>query len=490
MAAAAKEHLPFGWPFCYKDFVNTGFFKYLCAYFILLLLLSVIFNKKVKSLEDFFLASRNLPALLVYLTLAGSWLGATSTLVSVDEAFDKGISSFWVIGIPALLTVTVFALVLTRPIRRLPIVTLPDLMEMRYGRCVRHLAAVLIVWYMVLLAASQMVAMGNFLKPFLGTTYFLALLLGTGVVLFYSIFGGLFSVVVTDGFQFFLLVVGIVSLFFFLLGMSSWHEVSQAVRTVEGPAFFDFFSGFERNIWIAVSFTLAWIISPIVWQRIQAARTERDARAGLLGAGGTFAVFFGCVVLIGMFSLPLSLPGERTAPLLAILITAKTGQVLGGILFLGIVAAVMSTMDTAINTGAFSLTRDIYQQFVPLRRRADIVSVSRWTTFAMGVLAFLIATRLQSILKTLGLASEVMAEGMFVPGVAMIFLKKKYPMAGLLSLGMGSGYAIIGFLCEMGILHFHWPAWPFSVPFGLALSAGGFLIGVMIDSRKRIILRS
>jgi len=464
--------------------VNVELFIYLILYFILLLLVGFFFSKKIKSIEDFFLASRDLPAFLILLTLAGSWLGATSTLVSVDEAFNKGISSFWVIGIPSIVTVVVFALFLMRPIRRLPFVTLPDLMEARYGRTVRHLAAVLIVWYMVLLAASQMVAMGNFLKSFLGTSYFMALFLGTAVVLLYSVFGGLFSVVITDGFQFFLLVIGILGLLFALLGMSSWDKVSLAVRAMDGSDHFNFFLGFERNIWIALSFTLAWIISPIVWQRIQAARSERDARLGLWGAGGIFFVFFGCIVLIGILSLPLSMPGDHTDTILSMLIHSHAGKFLGGILFLAIIAAIMSTMDTAINTGALSLTRDIYQQFIPSSHQKNAVLVSRLATFAVGVFAFLIATRLQGILKTLGLASEVMAEGMFVPGVAMIFLRKKYPTAGMLSLVLGGGYAILGFLNGISLVHLNWPAWPFSVPYGVALSLLGFALGFFVDRHK------
>jgi SSS family solute:Na+ symporter len=464
--------------------VNSELFIYLLLYFGLLLLVGLLFSKKIKSLEDFFLASRDLSAFLILLTLAGSWLGATSTLVSVDEAFHKGISSFWVIGIPSILTVIVFALILIRPIRRLPFVTLPDLMEMRYGRTVRHLAAFLIVWYMILLAASQMVAMGNFLKSFLGTSYFMALLLGTAVVLLYSVFGGLFSVVITDGFQFFLLVIGILGLLFALLGMSSWDEVTLAAQAIEGGDFFNFFLGFDRNIWIAFSFTLAWIISPIVWQRVQAARTERDARVGLLGAGGIFFVFFGCIVMIGILSLPLSMPGDQADNILSMLIQSFAGKLLGGILFLAIIAAIMSTMDTAINTGALSLTRDIYQQFIPSPHQKSAVLISRVATCVLGISAFLIATRLQSILKTLGLASEVMAEGMFVPGIAMIFLRGKYPTAGKMSLILGSGYAILGFLNGLGLIHLNWPEWPFSVPYGVALSLFGFLIGFLIDRNR------
>ncbi|MEE9390536.1 MAG: hypothetical protein V3U91_04770, partial [Candidatus Aminicenantaceae bacterium] len=132
----------------------------------------------MKSLEDFFLASRNLPVSLVYLSLCASWFGATSILVSTDEAFAHGISAFWVMGIPATLTVLLLAFFLARPIRQLPIVTLPDLVELRYGRLVRHLASLLIVWYMVVLASSQMVAIGNLLKTFLGSSYILSLSLG------------------------------------------------------------------------------------------------------------------------------------------------------------------------------------------------------------------------------------------------------------------------------------------------------------------------
>ena len=86
--------------------------------------------------------------------------------------------------------------------------TIPDLVELKYGRTVRHLASALIVWYMIMLAASQMVALGRFLEGFLGWPYLGCLALGTAVVLAYSVAGGLRSVVFTDIVQFALLVAG------------------------------------------------------------------------------------------------------------------------------------------------------------------------------------------------------------------------------------------------------------------------------------------
>ena len=152
---------------------------------------------------------------------------------------------------------------------------------------------------------------------------------------------------------------------------------------------------------------------------------------------------------------------------------------------MAIVAAVMSTMDTAINTGALSLTRDVYQQIFSSSKGKRIVLVSRLSTLLVGGLAFIVATRFQSILKTLGLASEIMAEGLFIPGIAMIFLKKKLPMAGFLSLLLGGGYSLVRFLCEVKLLPLSWPSWPYSIPYGLGLSLAGFAAGVIIEKYRR-----
>ncbi|MCJ7581646.1 MAG: hypothetical protein MUP98_14060, partial [Candidatus Aminicenantes bacterium] len=366
-------------------------------------------------------------------------------------------------------------------IRLLPIVSLPDLVEMRYGRAVRHLASVLIIWYMVLLASSQMVAIGNFLKAFLGTSYFSALLLGTAIVLIYSISGGFFSVVVTDGLQFFLLITGLIGLLGFLLNAARGTSVSLLAAQLGRDHYFSMFIDFKRNILILISFTLAWIISPIAWQRIQAAQTVKKAKNGLLAVGGTFLFVYWGIVLIGILILPLFPSGVQEGPLLSALILSKTGNILGVLLFIAITAAIMSTMDTAINTGALSLTRDVFQQFVP-PRKANIITLSRLSTVVIGLLAFLVASKLQTILKTLGLASEIMTEGLFIPGMAMLFMKKKRPTAGMLSLVFGGGYSFLGFLSEIKVLSIGWPDWPYSVPYGLGICFVGFAAGWIFDS--------
>jgi len=464
--------------------MKAQFFLFLFAYFALILFAGIGFSRRMKSLEDFFLASRKLSAGLIYLSLTAAWFGATSILVSTDEALRSGVSSFWLVGLPAVATVLILAVFLVRPLYRLSIMTLPDLVELRYGRAVRHLSSVLIIWYMAVLAASQMVALGNFLRPFLGFSYFWSLALGTAVVLLYSVFGGLRSVVMTDCIQFFLLAAGVIGLCVFLAGRSSWHTISSIAGGLGKHGYFDFFLNLKENFLIALSFTLAWTISPIALQRIQAARDVREARKGLSATAATLFLLYGLVVIIGIFSLPLFSGQMLSRPLVSEIIASKVGVLFGGILFVAVVSAILSTMDTAINTGALALTRDFYQQFFASPDKRPVL-VSRLATVLVGGAAFLVATRFRSILKTIGLSSEILAEGFFVPGLAMIFLRRRLPLAGLLSLCLGGGFAVLSFLGATNILSLGLPAWPFSVPYGLLLSLFGFVLGLIIDVLRK-----
>jgi SSS family solute:Na+ symporter len=191
------------------------------------------------------------------------------------------------------------------------------------------------------------------------------------------------------------------------------------------------------------------------------------------------------VVLIGIYSLPVFAGRPLRSPLVSEIIVRKSGLLLGGVLFVAVLAAVMSTMDTAINTGALSLTRDVFQQVFPSSGPGAIVLASRLSTLAVGGIAFLVATRFQSILKTIGLASEIMAEGLFIPGLAMIFLRRRLPLAGLLSLLGGGGFSAVGFLAETRLIPLGLPAWPYRVPLGVAVSLAGFASGWVLEKIKK-----
>jgi len=471
---------------CYKErTMKSHFLVPAGLYFGLVLLVGIVARRRMKGFDDFFLAFRKLPGTLVALSLTASWFGATSILVTTDEALRRGVSAAWLVGLPAVATVLIL-FPLAGFLRRLPILSLPDLAELRYGRAVRHLTAGLLVWYMALLAASQMVALGRFLGSFLGWTYLGSLALGTAVVLAYSLAGGLRSVVATDILQCALLAAGLTALAIFLFGGQS---PLAAVRAALGPhpsGRLNPFLGFGENGLIFLSFVLAWTISPIALQRIQAARTDQAARRGLAATAAALLVLYALVILIGILCIPFYGDRSLSAPLVSALISERLGVVLGGLLFAAVLAAVTSTLDTALNAGALALSRDVLAQIRPAGRKIENEVVrARLATAVITVAAFAVASRFQSILKTIGLASEIMAEAFFVPGLAMILSSRRRPLAGLLGFGLGGAFAVVSFLSASRLISLPVPVWPRSVPYGLALSAAGFAAGALIERIKR-----
>jgi SSS family solute:Na+ symporter len=462
--------------------MRTGFLLAILAYAAVLWAVAAFgLRHKPDGLEAFFLASRRLGAGRLAFTLCASWIGAASLLVSTDEAFLSGASAVWIVGVPAVATLLVLA-ALVRPIRAATGLTLSGLIRDRYGRAAGAATTVLIVWYMVLLAASQMVAAGPFLVAFLGTGPFLSLLLAAGLVVVYSAAGGLQAVARTHVVQFALLVAGVAGMIVSLASRVSWTDVRAAAAASGRSHYFDALAGADRNVLIALSFALAWTISPIAWQRMQAARNEAASRRGTLAAALLLAGFYAAIVAAGMLFLPLFPGGGTGVPLVTRFVGLESGRFLGGLVFVTVLAAILSTMDAALNTGAFTLTGDLLGRGKstdsPAWRRPLVLA--RASTAILAAAALLVAARLGDILKTLGLASAIMAEGLLVPGLAALFLKKREPLAGLLSLLAGGGYALAGFLAEAGFLRLSLPPWPRSLPQGLVLGAGGFLAGLLL----------
>jgi SSS family solute:Na+ symporter len=190
-------------------------------------------------------------------------------------------------------------------------------------------------------------------------------------------------------------------------------------------------------------------------------------------------------VTAGILSRPLFAGSPPASPLVPALISDKLGPWLGSLLFATVVAAVVSTLDTALNAAGLALARDVFGQKA-VGKPEKGASASRMALVIAAAAAFVVATRFQSILKTIGLASEIMAEGFFVPGLAMILSKRRRPLAGLLSLGLGGGFAIASFLSATGVLPLPIPAWPFSLPYGLGMSLAGYLLGGLLERGFRL----
>ncbi len=441
----------------------------LFSYFAALVTIGIYLSKKSPDFDSYFFGQRKLGSFLIFFTVTASWFGAASTIATVNAAYKTGFSAAWLLGVPTIVTMAVF-IIINKKVRETRFVSLPVLLEKYYGKPVAAIASFLIFFYMVVLAASQLVAWGKFIGGFTGQSYELTVITGAIVVILYSYLGGYLSVVVTDGVQFLLLTLSLVYLMLF------FNNSTLPVR----PADYDFFGNSGYNILMTVSFTLAWVISPIIWQRIGSARSAKASKKGLLMSIAAFSILYYMVIRTGIHLRAFGNGSQEAGNLFGSVIEnwlPASGSLL---VFLGIAAAIMSTADTALNMGALTLVKDVFR----VKRKNKTVFYARIATLACGLLAALIALKFDSIIKTLGLASEIMAEGLFIPGMYMLFFKKKRPLAALLSLVLGGGFSLLVFINAYG-LSLPLPQWPYSLPYGLGLSMIGFIVGYLFDKRRK-----
>ena len=418
----------------------------LLLYFAVLLF-AVTSEKKNHNVLDYFFAGRSLPFWALSITFIASWWGAGSALSTADLAYEDGLGAFWYYGVPVLLS-NLLMILGAKAIRRVGYLTQGRMMEARYSKGTAKLLSVMILIFMTLSAASQMVGVGDFFGTYLGMRYEVAVLVGTGIVLLYSMFGGFRGVVLTDIIQFVLLLLS--ALVIFVVAMvkaGGFSGISAAAAAAGKDNFLSFGAGASKYMTFVITFGCAWMIQANVWQRISAAKDDRDARKMTILSFVAYIPLYLIVVFTGMAGLALfdTLPqgGVVTA-----VVTDYLHPVLGAIVFVGISAAIMSTMDSLINTGAMTLAIDLNERQTNEEKK---LAFSRIATLLVTAVALVISLFIRSILDVSWMASDVITTGVFVPLVAGFIWRRGTAQGAMASMVLGLGYCTYNLLRGFGV---------------------------------------
>jgi SSS family solute:Na+ symporter len=459
------------------------------VYFVVIIGLSV-YRRLAKTELDFFLADRKFPHWILAVSFAASWFGGASALVSADKAYAGGWSAYFVMGGPTIVS-TLVLLTLAGRIRFLGPISQPEITENRYSKAARIIQSVIIWWYMSTWAASQMIAAAGFFSGFFNVGYVAALLILVAIVWFYCMFGGFKSVVTTDLGQFIWIVVALV-----IVGIAAWAnfggwgKVGQIVKAQDNTKFFNLFGNFKYSLFYIISFTFAWVISAEIWQRFSAARNVGDARKVSRGALWINVPLYLVVVVIGMMAVGLfagkDLEGDHV---MTRILLGYTPPVLAGIAFAGLLAAVMSTMDTAINTGSLVLTEDFYHRLInPKASERSILIFARIAATIMAGLGILVAVLIRDLLWVLWMASDILAAGVFWPLILGMYTKWGTNQGAIASMLAGSLYVLWQYLIDLGVklpsIIPAWPgrSWPFSIFWGIVI---GFVVFTVVSLLTR-----
>ncbi len=415
--------------------------------YFMLLLFAVTKEKKNTNVLDYFFAGRSLPYWALSITFIASWWGAGSALSTADLAYGDGLGAFWYYGVPVLLS-TFLMILCAGGIRRVGYLTQGRMMEARYSKGTAKFLSLLVLIFMVFNAASQMVGVGDFFGSYLGLPYEAAVLLGTLIVLIYSMFGGFRGVVLTDIIQFVLLLIS--ALVVFVVGFrhaGGMEGIRSAVYAAGKPEYLNMAAGASKYSMYVITFGCAWMIQANVWQRISAARSDRDARKMTVMSFFAYIPLYLMVVLTGMAGFVLY-PELPKGGVVTALVMDYLSPILGALVFIGISAAIMSTMDSLLNTASMTLMLDLLPPHPDEKKQ---LARSRMTTLVVTAVALVISLGIRSILQISWMASDIITTGVFVPLVMGFFWRRGNTNGALASLGVGFVYCMYNLAISFGL---------------------------------------
>ena len=418
----------------------------LLVYFGVLLIV-VTKEKKNEDTEDYFFGGRKLPFWALSITFIASWWGAGSALSTADLAFEDGMGAFWYYGVPVLLS-TFLMILMSKAIRKVGYLTQGAMMKSRYNSVVSKSLSFLVLLFMVFSAASQMVGVGDFFGSYLGLNYELAVILGTVVVLIYSMFGGFRGVVITDVIQFILLLISAVMVFVVAMNLSGgFDNIMSKAESLGKPDFGSLANGSSKYMMYVITFGCSWMIQANVWQRISAVKTDKDAKKMTIMSFFAYIPLYLIVVFTGMAAITIFDTMPEGGVITAI-VSNYMSPLMGMIVFLGISSAIMSTMDSLINTGAMTIVMDLVRTDMEEKKR---LKISRYATLGVALVALVIALRIRSILDITWIASDIITTGVFVPLVMGFLWRRGNSSGAVASIAVGATFSTYNLLIFLGI---------------------------------------
>jgi solute:Na+ symporter, SSS family len=389
----------------------------------------------VKNSQDYFLAGRALPWWAIGTSLIAANISAEQIIGMSGSGYviGLGIASYeWMSALTLIIVGKYFIPIFLRN----NITTMPEFVQRRYGRSVQLVLAIFWLGVYVFVNLTSIL--------WLGATAFhtvTGIPIETGLIVLgafagaYALYGGLKAVALTDVVQVSLLVMGgLVIAYIALDRISGGHGVVAgfAILTHRFPDHFRMIlppsdPNYKDLPGLSVLIGGLWVMNVTYWgfnqyiiQRALAAKDTREAQRGIVLAAFLKLLMPVLVVLPGIAALVLAPHLARPDQAYPQLMTFLPSGLLG-LVFAALLAAIVASMGSKINSVATIFTIDLYKQARPKASERHLVIVGRLAAVTALVAAMLAA---KPLLGNFDQAFQYIQEftGFFTPGIGVIFL--------------------------------------------------------------------
>jgi solute:Na+ symporter, SSS family len=410
--------------------------------------------RRVHNTADYAVAGRSLPLAIVIATTFATWFGS-ETVLGVSARFVSGnLGSVVEDPFGASMCLILVGLFFAYKLYQRNLITLGDYYRQRYGRVIEVLCSIMIILSYLGWVAAQVTALGlvfHLLMPD-AVSVPMGMVIGTAVVLVYTLYGGMWSVALTDFVQMIVIAIGLLLIAWFAAGLAGGAGRVFEYASTEGK--FQFFPGADAGgkDWVfffaaAITMMLGSIPQQDVFQRVMSAKDAKTAVRGPIIGGSLYFLF----ALVPMFIVTCAILvlGDAGAALLKddpqkvlpTLVMEKMPVALQVAFFGALLSAIMSTASATLLAPSTTFVENILRNLVPGMSDAATLKAMRISVlvFTGIVLAYSIIMQGTSIYDLVSGAYQVPLVGAFVPLVFGLYWSRATTQGALLSVVLGLG---------------------------------------------------
>jgi len=420
------------------------------AYLLVTIAIGLMAAKRVHNTADFAIAGRHLPLAMIVTTTFATWFGSETVLGIPAKFVQNGLSGvvedpfgagFCLILVGAFFAARLYSMTL---------LTISDYYRERYGRTVELLCSLMIMISYLGWVSAQVTALGLVFHLLSGQAISvpLGMVIGVVSILAYTLFGGMWSVAVTDFIQMIILVVGLSILAVFAADQAGGADKVIALATSQDMFRFWPEPNFHDVVFFiasAITMMLGSIPQQDVFQRVMSARDLRAATRGPV-LGGVFYILFAFVPMFLVVSALIIMPekaqsliAEDPQKVLPTLVMEHMPFVMQVLFFGALLSAIKSCASATLLAPSVTFTENIWRPLRPHQSDRQNLLTMRVTVlvFSALVLTYAIAMQGTSIYELVSGAYQVTLVGAFVPLLAGLFWARATTQGAVFSIVLG-----------------------------------------------------
>ena len=406
--------------------------------------------KRVRNTADFAIAGRHLPLIMIVTTTFAIWFGSETVLGIPAKFIENGLGGVVEDPFGAGTCLILVGLFFAGKLYRMTLLTISDYYRERYGRGVEVVCSLIIMVSYLGWVSAQVTALGLVFNLLSGGAISIpvGMVIGVVSILAYTLFGGMWSVALTDFIQMIILVVGLSIIAVFAADMAG--GAGKVIDFASSKELFKFwpeptFTDIAFFLAAAVTMMLGSIPQQDVFQRVMSANSESAARKGAV-IGGVCYILFAFVPMFIVASALLVMPDKAAALLkddpqkvMPTLVMEQMPFVMQVLFFGALLSAIKSTASATLLAPSVTFTENIWRQFRPHSSDHQQLRTMRITVlvFSLFVLAYAIYMQGTSIYEMVSGAYQVTLVGAFIPLVFGLYWQRATTQGALFSIVLG-----------------------------------------------------